>query len=311
MNLEAADDRIRRLRPAKGPVDPKRAHGTLLEDERRPDGTIEHALTVFLAGAECPFACSFCDLWQWTIDGPTPSGALSAQLSQALALIHQAQSIPGLELSPALFEERAHYLEGLQDTDGANAARRTATQFPPRSVRDYYMLAFSYAREGQLAQAVPQLKKAVALNPRHYWSRLMLGTCYDQLRDSHARLHDEALLRVRVEENDAQLTAVSGVDEAGRVDERDAVARCEAGARLHETGVALGNRHREPCPDDRPFAGAELHPLARAEVQASIAEVGPLGQNGVRTQPADRELDHRARRACPARASATRYRANR
>jgi len=45
---------------------------------------IERALTVFLAGAECPFTCSFCDLWQLTIDGPTPPGALTAQLEKVL-----------------------------------------------------------------------------------------------------------------------------------------------------------------------------------------------------------------------------------
>lgn len=85
MNPETADNRIRSLRPPKARVDPFRAHGTLLEKERRPDGTIEESLTVFLAGAECPFACSFCDLWQWTIDGPTPSGALTSQVEQALS----------------------------------------------------------------------------------------------------------------------------------------------------------------------------------------------------------------------------------
>jgi archaeosine synthase beta-subunit len=41
-------------------------------------------LTVFLAGAECPFTCSFCDLWRWTLDGPTRPGALPAQLTRAL-----------------------------------------------------------------------------------------------------------------------------------------------------------------------------------------------------------------------------------
>jgi uncharacterized Fe-S cluster-containing MiaB family protein len=73
-------------------VDPYAAHGWVLEDERRPvsgdeglpDSTIERALTVFLAGAECPFTCSFCDLWRYTIDGPTPVGALPKQLSDVL-----------------------------------------------------------------------------------------------------------------------------------------------------------------------------------------------------------------------------------
>ena len=78
------DQRIRKLRAPKPWVDPWRAHGSLVEEERRPDGTIERALTVFLAGAECPYTCSFCDLWRWTIDGPTPAGALAWQLKEVL-----------------------------------------------------------------------------------------------------------------------------------------------------------------------------------------------------------------------------------
>ena len=61
----SADRRIRALRPAKPTVDAWRAHGTAVDEERRPGGTIERALTVFLAGAECPFTCAFCDLWRW------------------------------------------------------------------------------------------------------------------------------------------------------------------------------------------------------------------------------------------------------
>jgi radical SAM enzyme (TIGR01210 family) len=54
-----------------------------VEEERAANG-VERAVTVFLAGAECPFTCSFCDLWRWTIDGPTPPGALPTQLARAL-----------------------------------------------------------------------------------------------------------------------------------------------------------------------------------------------------------------------------------
>jgi hypothetical protein len=71
-------------------VDPWKAHGWLVEDERRPDGRIERALTIFLAGAECPFTCSFCDLWRYTIDGPTPGGALPMQIADTLASIDGA-----------------------------------------------------------------------------------------------------------------------------------------------------------------------------------------------------------------------------
>ena len=65
-------------------VDPWKAHGTVLEEERGPNGAVEHVGTVFLAGAECPFTCSFCDLWRWTLEGPTPPGALTIQLGRAL-----------------------------------------------------------------------------------------------------------------------------------------------------------------------------------------------------------------------------------
>jgi radical SAM enzyme (TIGR01210 family) len=78
------DRRIRSLRPPKARVDAYAAHGSVLEEERRPGGKIERALTVFLTGAECPFTCSFCDLWQWTLDGPTPPGALTRQLESVL-----------------------------------------------------------------------------------------------------------------------------------------------------------------------------------------------------------------------------------
>jgi archaeosine synthase beta-subunit len=78
------DRRIRTLRPATPAVDPWKAHGAILEPERRPDGAVEQALTVFLSGAECPFTCSFCDLWRWTFEGPTPAGAIPRQLREVL-----------------------------------------------------------------------------------------------------------------------------------------------------------------------------------------------------------------------------------
>lgn len=84
MSHLAADRRIRSLRGPKLVVDPFAPHSSLIEDERRPDGRVERALTVFLAGAECPFTCSFCDLWRTTIEGPTQSGALTHQLRSVL-----------------------------------------------------------------------------------------------------------------------------------------------------------------------------------------------------------------------------------
>ena len=89
MSGSAVDRRIRSLRPPKPYVDPLVAHGSLVEEERRPGGRVERALTAFLSGAECPFTCAFCDLWQYTIDGPTPRGALVTQLESVLAAVEQ------------------------------------------------------------------------------------------------------------------------------------------------------------------------------------------------------------------------------
>src|SRR6266567_4774631 len=86
----AIDGRIRSLRPPKPVVDPWKAHGSLLEDERRPGGGIERSLTIFLAGAECPFTCAFCDLWRYTIDGPAPAGAIPRQIADTLASVRGA-----------------------------------------------------------------------------------------------------------------------------------------------------------------------------------------------------------------------------
>ena len=104
----AADRRIRALRPPKPVADPLVAHGALVEEERRPGGHREQALTVFLTGAECPFTCAFCDLWRWTIDGATPPGALVRQLERVLAE-HDGVRLDRLKLYNAsnFFDARA------------------------------------------------------------------------------------------------------------------------------------------------------------------------------------------------------------
>jgi hypothetical protein len=75
---------------------------------------VERALTVFLAGAECPFTCSFCDLWRYTIDGPTPRGALPKQIDETLASLDVA-SLARIKLYNAsnFFDRRAVPLEDL------------------------------------------------------------------------------------------------------------------------------------------------------------------------------------------------------
>jgi hypothetical protein len=84
---------VRSLRHAKTPRSSDTAVGLVHERERRPGGTVVDATTVFLAGAECPFSCVFCDLWTHTLTERTPPGALSRQLTRALSTVTQRSLI--------------------------------------------------------------------------------------------------------------------------------------------------------------------------------------------------------------------------
>lgn len=77
---------VRAARGPKVPLDPYRPVGVWDEAEVAAPGETVPTRVVLLTGAECPFTCTTCDLWRHTLDGPTPAGALPAQLRSALAL---------------------------------------------------------------------------------------------------------------------------------------------------------------------------------------------------------------------------------
>jgi radical SAM enzyme (TIGR01210 family) len=155
VTASAADRRIRSLRPPKPQVDPYVAHGTVLEEERRPDGRVERALTVFLAGAECPFTCSFCDLWRYTIDGPTPPGALVAQLERVLSDL--AEPLPNrLKLYTAsnFFDRRAVPPEDLPELARLAAPFESVTVESHASTIGVGAAAFARMLSGRLEVAM-------------------------------------------------------------------------------------------------------------------------------------------------------------
>ena len=80
-------DRTRPLHPRSAGTrplhDPWRHQGIIVEDERTADGRTARAATVFLTGRECPWRCVMCDLWQYTIAGDTPRGAIPTQVAAA------------------------------------------------------------------------------------------------------------------------------------------------------------------------------------------------------------------------------------
>lgn len=111
MNLTTHDTSrwVRSLRPPKQEVDPWHPVGTCWEDERVLGEGVVRVLTVFLAGAECRYACVYCDLWRHTLTGPTPAGATPAQLRSALQDAQPLPSAAAIKLynSSNFFDPRA------------------------------------------------------------------------------------------------------------------------------------------------------------------------------------------------------------
>jgi hypothetical protein len=149
--------------------------GLLWEEEREPGGGTIPALTVFLAGAECPFTCVFCDLWRHTLGSPTPPGALPAQLHKALAAAGPLSRPAALKLYNAsnFFDPRAvPVADEPALLDLAAPFARVTVECHPRLIEDR-CLRFAERLEGRLEvamgletihpEALPKLNKGMTL----------------------------------------------------------------------------------------------------------------------------------------------------
>ncbi len=116
------NDRIRALRGPKAEIDPFEPIDVLVERERSVAGE-ETSITVFLAGSECPFVCVFCDLWQHTLDDPTPPGAIPRQIARAREIAGEEWPDATLKLYNAsnFFDGRA--VPAADDDEIAEACR--------------------------------------------------------------------------------------------------------------------------------------------------------------------------------------------
>lgn len=133
----------------------------------------------------------------------------------------------------------------------------------------------------------------------------------DELRDSHPGLDDECLRPIGVQQDDAHLAAIAGVDESGAVEDRDPVLGGEPGPRLDEACVPRRNLDGQPGSDDRPLPRAELMALARGEIQPGVSLVRTIRHHGVLAQPSDPEARHGVAPFGVCSESATRYGAKR
>jgi serine/threonine protein kinase/tetratricopeptide (TPR) repeat protein len=111
-------------------------------------------------------------------------------LRHALALVDQAEALSRAKASAALWEDRALYLGRLGEAAGSAAALARAKGLPPVSMRDHYELARTLFFNGRYPEAVVELQRALDLNPRHYWSLLLLGLCHEKQHDLVEALAD-------------------------------------------------------------------------------------------------------------------------
>jgi radical SAM enzyme (TIGR01210 family) len=197
------DRRIRSLRRPKARVDAYAAHGSLLEEERRPGGKIERALTVFLTGAECPFTCSFCDLWQWTLDGPTPPGALTRQLESVLdardGVTREGQTHDGLTPDRLkLYNASNFFDQRAVPADDVLGIAKLAAPFSAITVESHANTIG--AKTLEFARRIPgRLEVAVGLETIHPAAAAQLNKRLDLARfDSAARFLSDNDIDLRV-----------------------------------------------------------------------------------------------------------------
>jgi tetratricopeptide (TPR) repeat protein len=114
--------------------------------------------------------------------------ALRQTLREALQLLDRAETLRRVSPTPALWEERADYLERLGEAQKAKAARQRARAVRPTSARDFCLLATTLVRRdgAQSEQALVALEQALAKNPKHYWAYVQRGVLRMQ-RGEHAQ----------------------------------------------------------------------------------------------------------------------------
>ncbi len=82
--MHFSDADILAARSPKLPLDPWKPYAFLVEPERTATGSVDDVATIFLTNKECPFRCTMCDLWKYTLDKRVPLGAIPAQIDYAL-----------------------------------------------------------------------------------------------------------------------------------------------------------------------------------------------------------------------------------
>jgi tetratricopeptide (TPR) repeat protein len=111
----------------------------------------------------------------------TRPGAGDARLEEALGLNREAERCFSREdVPPSVWSQRADLLRHQGQQAEAKEAQARG-QEPPRTARGYYLEAGRHTVKLDYRQALPLLRKATQLDPRHYWTWFLLGQCHDGL----------------------------------------------------------------------------------------------------------------------------------
>ncbi len=93
-------------RGPRNAVDPMRPYAFFLEEERSARGDAWPTATILVTNRECPWHCVMCDLWQDTLQAPSPGGAIAAQIAYALERLAPVRQVK-LYNSGSFFDMRA------------------------------------------------------------------------------------------------------------------------------------------------------------------------------------------------------------
>ncbi|MFM1944753.1 MAG: hypothetical protein RI897_3735 [Verrucomicrobiota bacterium] len=145
---------ILRHRGNRHPQDPWQAAPFVVEPERSATGEIENTATLFLTNSECPWRCLMCDLWQYTLPGPTPPGSLVRQIQLTLEKLPPAHTIK-LYNAGSFFDPKAVPTSELKDIAHAcGHFDRVIVESHPSLVHRSSVLQFRDALSGQLEIAM-------------------------------------------------------------------------------------------------------------------------------------------------------------
>lgn len=101
----------------------------------------------------------------------------------------------------------------------------------------------------------------------------------------------DPLPRVVVDHDDLDLTAVAGVDRAGRIHQRHPAPGCQSGTRVDEGRVPQRQRDRSAGRHDSPLARRQINVDRGHQIGAGVTIVGVRRAGKIGVEPPEQDVD--------------------